>query len=104
MTKENLEEMIKGYRWAGVTYPPKQTVTEKLIAKKAMEMADAHAKEIAIGFPKFIEKGYHPFMASGKYMKHASLEPDVPWPDLGTVKLFTTEQLYNLYLNSLNQK
>lgn len=98
MTKENLEEMIKGYRWAGVTYPPKQTVTEKLIAKKAMEMADAHAKEIAIGFADWVEKNYSFSFGTYEAIDHATQRNVLPHVE------YTTEQLYNLYLNSVNQK
>jgi len=46
MSKEDFEEIVRGFRKVGVTYPPSQIVTEKLIAKYCYEYAKQQNNEL----------------------------------------------------------
>lgn len=92
VSKESFEEMIKGYRWAGVNYPPKQIVTEKLIAKKAFEMSQQYAKEIAIGFNNW------------KIERHKEQIKNIGWLIPEPTRIEDVEQMFNQYIKSITNE
>ena len=80
-TKEDLlQDLSEHYQWTDIE---QQRIEEKM---------DEYAKEIAVGFAKFIDDDY---MTVGfdKYIKSKGDDVDTT---------FTTEQLFNLYLDHLN--
>lgn len=75
-------------------------ITDSISEEYFMELISPILEQECIGFHLFVEKDYHPFMSSGRYMKHYKFEEGTPWPDLETVQTWSLPELYQLYKSS----
>lgn len=90
---------------AAAEYNPALVVISFDMNKMIMAAMDEFAKEVAIGFHRFMVMNYTSF--GGRYIEALTkekMETLDDWPDLDTIKYFSIDELYlqyTIYINSL---